>query len=186
MSYKNRIWCSHRREISRQLRTNLLLTSNRRLSSPRPIELPQLTPSSTQKSYIRKLHTSSIACSSVPPKSRDRGPTSEESTQTDFGKLNVLGGIPVPASSIDACWSDGFLLGNGQTVRSTGVILVGGEVFKWAPWANESQQQSSRTLLNNVGQWEIGKESLGILDLLWPKPGLYCVHSNSLVLAYTS
>jgi hypothetical protein len=118
------------------------------------------------------LHTSPIVYSSTPPKSRDRGPPSQESTQTDFGKLNVLGDVPAPTSSITTCYDDGFLLGNGQTVKNAGVILAGGEVFKWSPWASESKEQSSKTLLNIVGQWEIAKESLGVLDLLWPKPGI--------------
>jgi len=173
MNLTNRVWCSHRYELSQKLQKQLFQATTRRLSSQsnRPC-LNQNT--FVPQQYTRALHTSRATLASA-PRSHDRGPASNESTQTDFGKMNVLGGIPPPASSIDTCYTDGFLLSNGTIVRDAGMIVVGGEVFKWMPWKTKSTEPSSKTLINVVGQWEIGKESLGILELLWPKPDLLVI-----------
>ena len=103
-----------------------------------------------------------------PPRSRDRGPTSDEDTQTDFGQLNVLGNIPLPASAIDACLPNGFQLSNGAHIANAGMMLVGGEVFKWWPWTRGSENQH---LLNSKGLWEVPGHALGVLETVWPKPG---------------
>ncbi|KAI2792638.1 hypothetical protein POX_b02678 [Penicillium oxalicum] len=69
------------------------------------------------------------------PTTHDRGPESQEDTQTDFGTLDVLGNTPVPSTAIDACLDSGFHLNSG--VKITGgdaLLLVGGEAFSWRPW----------------------------------------------------
>lgn len=117
------------------------------------------------------------------PLSRDRGPVSEESTQTDFSNLDVLGGTPVPSTAIDACLWDGFHLNNGVKITNgAGVLLVNGEVFSWKPWnANRAEGEESRSLTNGKGLWEVGDESWGVLGMVWPKPGeflrgLFCLN----------
>lgn len=108
------------------------------------------------------------------PKSADRGPASAEESQTDFGSLNVLGGVPPPATAIDACVSDGFHLNNGlKIIGGSGCLLVGGEAFWWRPWLarHRSGTSESGRMINGKGQWDVAKEAWGLLDLLWPKPG---------------
>ena len=68
----------------------------------------------------------------------------------------------------------------------SGVLLVGGEAFRWRPWVREgckegtigeggvgNEGEGGRTgrLKNPKGQWEVQKEAWGVLDLVWPKPG---------------
>ncbi|KAL2049039.1 hypothetical protein ABVK25_010710 [Lepraria finkii] len=69
------------------------------------------------------------------PKSTDRGPVSDESTQTDFGSMDVFSNAPAPTASIDACTSDGFHLDNGVKIGGgSGLLVVAGEAFTWRPW----------------------------------------------------
>lgn len=113
---------------------------------------------------------------SKPPKSRDRGPKSNEDTQTDFSALDVLRNTVAPATSIDACTSDGFALNNQMRISGSGILLVGGEAFRWWPWVKESDNPESRggmmgKLLNAKGQWDVQPQSWGALELVYPKPG---------------
>jgi hypothetical protein len=122
---------------------------------------------------------------SKPPKSRDRGPKSNEDTQTDFGALDVLRNTAAPATSIDATTSDGFALNNQMRVSGCGLLLVGGEAFRWRPWVREGRKEGTvgeggagddamtGRLLNGKGQWEVQEGAWGILELCWPKPGMF-------------
>lgn len=110
------------------------------------------------------------------PRTTDRGPPSQEDTQTDFGALNVLGNMPAPTTSIDACLSDGFHLDNGLKIGGgSGCLLVAGEAFSWRPWEafGSGGDDRKRRMLNEKGQWDVQKEVWGLLDLVWPKPGMY-------------
>lgn len=112
-----------------------------------------------------------------PPKTRDRGPRSMEDTQTDFGAMNILGNMGTPATSIDACISDGFHLNNGlKTSGGSGMLLVGGEAFLWRPWEG-SPDKKPAAILSKTGTLEIGGSggAWGVLELLWPKPDLLIV-----------
>ncbi|KAF2168643.1 hypothetical protein M409DRAFT_53283 [Zasmidium cellare ATCC 36951] len=123
------------------------------------------------------------------PKSKDRGPKSEEDTQTDFGAMNVLGNTPVPTTAVDACLDDGFALDSGLKVSGAGVLLLGGEAFKWRPWIKEGRREGTigagavgddvkgvasmaGKVLNAKGQLEVDKQAWGVLSLVWPKPDL--------------
>jgi len=96
--------------------------------------------------------------------------------------MDVLGNIPAPATSIDACTSDGFHLDNGvKTEGGRGIVLVGGEAFNWEPWwmlpesQNSGSAQQSRIgdmLDAKRGILNIPPQSLGLLELLHPKPDL--------------
>ena len=117
---------------------------------------------------------SSTPASFIPPnpQSTDRGPISKEDTQTDFGTMDVLGNTPAPMTSIDACLSDGFHLNNGVKIGGgNGCMLISGEAFSWRPW--EASTESQGKLVNRKGQWDVGNESWGILETVWPKPGMF-------------
>jgi hypothetical protein len=82
--------------------------------------------------------------------------------------MNVLGNTALPSTAVDACVHDGFHLNSGvKIVGGSGCILVGGEAFSWRPWISRNGK-----LLNAKGQWDAPKEAFGVLDLLWPKPGI--------------
>lgn len=159
-----------------------LQTSQPKIATPsriRPFST-SLSQSPRSHAYIcrRCLHNTRILNVSSPPKSRDRGPASKEDTQTDFGALNVLGGTPPPATSIDATTNDGFAFSNNTKVSGTGVMLVSGEVFRWRPWVREKSPNDEggiqkRTLLNAKGQWDVDETAWGVLDIVWPKPGTF-------------
>ncbi|EKV07815.1 hypothetical protein PDIG_62550 [Penicillium digitatum PHI26] len=111
------------------------------------------------------------------PASRDRGPESKEDTQTNFDSLNVLGNIPAPSTAIDACLDSGFHLNNGvKLTNGDGLLLVGGEAFAWRPWkaieGAESDLVAKDAMLNSKGQFELDESVWGLLNLVWPKPGM--------------
>lgn len=139
---------------------------------------------SRPRTSIRAIYsTSPQAHASRPPKSRDRGPKSEEDTQTDFGALDVLRNTAAPATSIDACAPDGFALNNGTRVSGSGLLLVGGEAFRWRPWLSTHHKEGTVAeggvgddamtgkLQNAKGQWDVPPEAWGLLDIVFPKPG---------------
>ncbi|KAI8932489.1 hypothetical protein NX059_010672 [Plenodomus lindquistii] len=115
---------------------------------------------------------------SRPPQTRDRGPKSDEDTQTDFGALDVLRNTAAPATSIDACTPDGFALNNQMRVSGCGLFLVGGEAFRWRPWTPQAQAADDALqgrLLNTKQQWEVPASAWGVLELLYPKPDLLII-----------
>ncbi|KAF2224772.1 hypothetical protein BDZ85DRAFT_177633, partial [Elsinoe ampelina] len=129
---------------------------------------------------------------SAPPKNRDRGPKSKEDTQTDFQKMDIFTNTPPPSSAVDACQSDGFLLNSGLKVIGSGMLLVGGEAFRWSPWLKEGRKEGTIAggglgndnkginspggkIMNHKGQLDISEEAWGILKVVWPKPDLLVV-----------
>ncbi|KAF2024052.1 hypothetical protein EK21DRAFT_79545 [Setomelanomma holmii] len=132
------------------------------------------------RASTRCLHTSlPVFMQSKPPKTRDRGPKSNEDTQTDFRELDVLRNTVAPATSIDACTHDGFALNNQVRIGGSGLLLIGGEAFRWWPWVKEGSLDSrgnmTGRLLNSKGQWEVQPESWGVLELVYPKPDLLII-----------
>ena len=118
--------------------------------------------------YISTSHSHRMPPPTSPPKSTDRGPKSNEDTQTDFGSMDVFSNAPAPTASIDACLSDGFHLDNGVKIgNGSGLLLVSGEAFAWRPWEAGGRGR----LLNQRGQWDTGDGAWGVLGLVWPKPG---------------
>lgn len=112
---------------------------------------------------------------SLKPQTRDRGPPSEETTQTDFAALDVLGNIPGPATAVDACLDDGFHLDNGVKITDgDGVLLVGGEAFAWRPWHHSltgDPDAARKQMVNEKGQFEVPEGVWGLLSVVWPRPG---------------
>jgi hypothetical protein len=126
------------------------------------------------QSSRRALHTSPRTLQADPSRHRRREdrPRSDETTQTDFSELDVLGNIPPPASSIESCMQTGFVLSNGVAIQDAGMLLVGGEVFRWTPWKLRNfEGKDPNEIVRLSGQIHIDKDAWGILDLIWPKPG---------------
>jgi NADH dehydrogenase [ubiquinone] 1 alpha subcomplex assembly factor 3 len=130
--------------------------------------------------------------------SRDRGPASSETTQTDFAAMDVLGGQANPSTSVDICITDGFQLNSGLRIgEGDGVILMQSEAFVWRPWMAAEGSSSSSTgemthgtgmrkvgktdsertggVVNNIGQFEISPDAWGLFKALWPKPDLLII-----------
>lgn len=147
----------------------------RRFSSlHRPYARPTIHRKVSRDTRIGRPFTASSSVREPPtnlPATTDRGPKSTEDTVTDFGSMDVLSSVPAPTTAIDACLSDGFHFDNGLKISGgSGCLLVGGEAFSWRPWEAGGTRKS---LLNARGQWDVGKEGWGLLDLVWPKPGKY-------------
>lgn len=81
----------------------------------------------------------------------------------------MLGNMPAPSTSIDACLWDGFHLDSGVKITGgSGVLLVAGEAFNWRPWESGKGDMS---LVNEKGQFDVEDEAWGLFSLVWPKPG---------------
>ena len=165
--------------LLRALRATEFVHSTRRTSKlpsrRRLLQLP-ISSASNHLAPVRRAQffTTTSAHNASRPKSSDRGPQSSETTQTDFGSMNVLGNTPPPTTAIDACLSDGFHFDNGLKIAGGfGCLLIAGEVFSWRPWEARSRPSGSRKgrMINERGQWDVEKEAWGVLDLVWPKPG---------------
>ncbi|KAL8922665.1 MAG: hypothetical protein Q9208_004978 [Pyrenodesmia sp. 3 TL-2023] len=113
---------------------------------------------------------------SNPPATTNRGPVSNEDTQTDFGSMDVLSNTPAPTTSIDACLSHGFHLDNGVKIGGgSGCLLIAGEAFGWQPWEADGSGtpgKGPKSMINAKGQWQAGERAWGILEVVWPKPDL--------------
>lgn len=97
--------------------------------------------------------------------------------QTSLGLLDILGNTPAPSTSVDICMSSGFQLNSGMRVTDgSGVLLVGGEAFRWRPWESSSSTSTTSKpnwrLQNKKGQYDIPPQSLNLLSQLWPRPDL--------------
>ena len=69
-------------------------------------------------------------------------------------------------------------------ISGSGVLLVGGEAFRWRPWLYEQQKEGivgeggaggdamTGRLLNAKRQWEVPEQAWGVLELVYPKPGM--------------
>jgi hypothetical protein len=69
-------------------------------------------------------------------------------------------------------------------ISGCGVLLVGGEAFRWRPWVDEHRKEGTIAegargddsmtgkLQNQKGQWDISNGAWGILELVYPKPGM--------------
>lgn len=89
----------------------------------------------------------------------------------------MLGNVPAPTTAINACLEDGFHLNSGLRIDGgSGCLLVAGEAFRWRPWLARNQDKiggTGRSMLNRMGQWEVPRDAWGLLELVWPKPGMY-------------
>lgn len=81
----------------------------------------------------------------------------------------MLGDAPVPSTSVDTCFEDGFALNSGVRIADgNGALLAHGEAFAWRPWEAVGKME----VVNKKGQFELPKEAFGLFDLIWPRPGM--------------
>lgn len=137
----------------------------------------------------RCMHSGFTFRAPAAPKTTDRGPVSDETTQTRFNELDIYANTTAPTTAVDTCMDDGFALNSGLKVTGSGVILIAGEAFKWRPWIREGRKEGTigagaagddnkgvksagGSLQNKKGQLDVAKQSWGVLDLAWPKPDL--------------
>ena len=78
-------------------------------------------------------------------------------------------------------------------VSGCGLLLVGGEAFRWRPWVSGEKEDVTGRLKNAKGQWEVKEGAWGALELVWPKPGmslhlcgLHNVHATGTVAALSA
>jgi NADH dehydrogenase [ubiquinone] 1 alpha subcomplex assembly factor 3 len=69
-------------------------------------------------------------------------------------------------------------------VSGCGLMLVGGEAFRWRPWVREGRKEGTvgegavredamtGRLKNQRGQWDVPDGAWGLLELVFPKPGM--------------
>lgn len=144
-------------------------------SSPR-----RLFPASTSPS-VASLHTSTSRPHAQRPSSSAHGgggdgfdaPARESSapTGTDISSLDVLGGVPVPASAIAECRTDGFKFESGAVVAGgDAVLVVGGEAFAWRPHDDDDAGDVVTALDARAG-WDVPDQAWGVLKVVWPRPG---------------
>jgi hypothetical protein len=110
------------------------------------------------------------------PVGHDRGPESDESTQTDFAALDVLGNMPAPSTAVDATLDSGFHLNSGVKISGgDAVILVGGEAFAWRPWKTvkgaANDREAKAAMINAKGQFEVDERAWGLFSAVYPRPG---------------
>ncbi|PVH98809.1 hypothetical protein DM02DRAFT_595347 [Periconia macrospinosa] len=136
----------------------------------------------------RCIHTSGrFQNASPPPRNHGRGPQDNNETRADLASFDVLRNTAAPATAIDACTPEGFALDNGMRISGSGILLVGGEVFRWRPWLQEHRKEGTvgggatgedemtGRLLNKKGQWEVPNSAWGVLELIYPKPDLLII-----------
>ncbi|KAK6338780.1 hypothetical protein TWF696_009591 [Orbilia brochopaga] len=81
-----------------------------------------------------------------------------------FTDMNILSGVPPPASAIETVYADGFLLNNGMRFHGKdGIVIVHNEAFNWLT-------NGAARVRNGV--LELDDELWGVLDVVAPKPEL--------------
>ena len=96
-----------------------------------------------------------------------------------FSELDVLSGLPIPASAVDSVFDDGFLLNNGQEIHGDGVFLLNNDVFRWRALMPGSdggvarELEEATTKATRTGVLKLNDEVWGVLDVVYPKPGTF-------------
>ncbi|GAB1320832.1 NADH dehydrogenase [ubiquinone] 1 alpha subcomplex assembly factor 3 [Madurella fahalii] len=193
-----------RRTTPAATKARLYSSGPARLSPPSPLpptphqRRPQLPATSRRRSSSQarsvagaatSFHTSQQDPRQRRPLAHNREPVPDQPPPTDFGRMDVLGGAPVPATAVKTCHADGFSLQSGTRLAGgDGALLVGGEAFAWRPWLGDGAgggggggsgmsgmgegKGRRRRLVNDKGQWEVGEEGFALLGVLWPRPDL--------------
>lgn len=92
-----------------------------------------------------------------------------------FSELDVLSGLPPPASAIESVYPTGFLLNNTQRISGDGVFLINNDVFRWRPFptVKDTSMKLEGEKARVKGVIELPESCWGILDVVQPKPGMY-------------
>jgi NADH dehydrogenase [ubiquinone] 1 alpha subcomplex assembly factor 3 len=98
--------------------------------------------------------------------------------------MDIFSGTPEPATSVDACTTDGFHLNNGVKVTNAAVLLAGGEAWAWKPWLALSPPNAPTPKISDMldprrGTLVFPEASLSILAHLHPKPDLLLVGTGA-------
>lgn len=136
---------------------------------PLPLPLPRTpTPSTT----VRHASSQRDRDREVRDSSNDSAVNDDARFATDLEALDFYADVPAPATSVEACLADGFVLNNGARIEGgDGCVLVDGEAFRWRPWLCGGG--GGGAMLNGKGQFEVPEEAWGLFKLLWPKPGTF-------------
>jgi len=93
----------------------------------------------------------------------------KEPEPTSFDKLNMSS--PSPSTAIDSCGSHGFTLNNAIRVTDgSGIMLIGGEAFKWRPWLTQPDKNAAAQAV-----WDVKPEAWGLLSLVSPRPDILVI-----------
>ncbi|KAI5787602.1 hypothetical protein DFH27DRAFT_486760 [Peziza echinospora] len=99
-----------------------------------------------------------------------------------FNELDVLSGLPAPASSVQVVYTDGFRLNNGSLVQGDGVFLINNVIFRWKALLPEPPAAGEKAELDLAsekaktrGLLELNDEVWGLLDVVYPKPDLLII-----------
>ncbi|EPS44409.1 hypothetical protein H072_1601 [Dactylellina haptotyla CBS 200.50] len=143
--------------------------SNPRRHQSRQLRLPGSS-TVTSRYAVRSFHAATVLSTDrksfpqdePPPKAgpKERGNDPNEV----FTDMNVLSGVPPPASAVEIVYDNGFLLNNGMRLMGKdGIIIVHNEAFNWL---------SHKAARVHNGVLELDDELWGILDVVAPKPEL--------------
>ncbi|KXX79810.1 NADH dehydrogenase [ubiquinone] 1 alpha subcomplex assembly factor 3 [Madurella mycetomatis] len=135
---------------------------------------PQLSPAATSRSSssiqtpngapaLASFHSTPQDPRQRRPLAHNREPVPDQPPPTDFGRMDVLGETPAPATAVKVCHRRWLLAaGRGRAVggRGRGAAWRGGEVVCVAAGGR------------GWGQWEVGEEGFALLGVLWPRPDL--------------
>ena len=134
----------------------------------RPLPLLRTRPPLPSKS--RLIHTTPRPSPGKSPKSgaSNNNPLGGHSSSSSppstpgLSGLDIYGDLPNPVNSIEALYDTHFLLTSGiRTAPGSGVFLLNDSVFTWAPDAACKD-----------GVVGFGEGAWGVLEVVWPKPGL--------------
>ncbi|RPA97480.1 hypothetical protein L873DRAFT_1809760 [Choiromyces venosus 120613-1] len=142
------------------LRTSRLLL--RPLSSRPPIRplLPHPQNLHTTPSHLHPQTTSLERGTSNTPLEGHNSDT--PSASPGLSGLDIYSDLPSPINSIEALYNTHFLLTNGTaTAPGSGVFLLNDSAFAWTPDVSV-----------DAGRVEFGKGAWGVLEIVWPKPGI--------------
>ncbi|KAK6539182.1 hypothetical protein TWF694_009426 [Orbilia ellipsospora] len=117
---------------------------------------------------VRSFHAATVRSKdhdSVPEEPPKMGPKEGGNDPNEvFTDMNVLSGVPPPASAIEIVYEDGFLLNNGMRFHGKdGIVIVHNEAFNWLSDGSAKVQN---------GVLELDEDLWGILDVVAPKPEL--------------
>ncbi|KAF3913924.1 hypothetical protein ABW21_db0205749 [Orbilia brochopaga] len=139
---------------------------------PRHSRLPEAAVAATagiRYQSWRCFHSTPTVLDSKPSSSQEPppkiGPKKGGSDPNEvFTDMNILSGVPPPASAIETVYADGFLLNNGMRFQGRdGIVIVHNEAFNWLT-------NGAARVRNGV--LELEDELWGVLDVVAPKPEL--------------
>ena len=134
---------------------------------PFPLHLTtRLLPLRTRPHKSQPVHTTPHPPAKSPKPNSSLGgghnPASTSTSAPGLSGLDLYNDLPNPINSIEALYDTHFLLTSGtRTAPGSGVFLLNDSVFSWTP---------AVTCKNGIVGF--GRGAWGVLEVVWPKPGL--------------